>query len=156
MLVLVFTGGGGPTGSTGRGDRKLDVTVGTMKSSALHTGQHQKVLEMRDMYQTWPRSCQRSEGWVGQMTPAVFLLVLTRTHTHTQQSGAGVDVLVPCVTWLRGRQTLTSAGISGGQRWCLQVQAQHGPIGLIADHHTGNLRPLPVPGQTGRIPGHRC
>lgn len=56
-------------------------------------------------------------------------------------------------------QPLTSGRCSGRQRWrrsrWRQVEVQHGAIGLVADHHTGHLRPLSVPHQAGGVPGQR-
>lgn len=55
---------------------------------------------------------------------------------------------------------LTSVGNSGRQRggrsgW-RQVEIQHSAVGLVAEHHTGDLRPLFVPRQAGGVPGQRC
>lgn len=54
---------------------------------------------------------------------------------------------------------LTSAGDPGWQRrrrsWWQQVEVQHSAIGLIANHHAGNLRPLLVTHQAGGVPGQR-
>lgn len=54
---------------------------------------------------------------------------------------------------------LTSAGDPGGQRrrrsWWRKVEVQHSAVGLVANHHAGNLRPLLVAHQAGSVPGQR-
>lgn len=54
---------------------------------------------------------------------------------------------------------MSSVWRSGWQRRCWsrrrQAEVHHGAVGLIADHHAGDLRPLLVPHHRGGVPGQR-
>ena len=49
---------------------------------------------MRDMYHTWPCSCQRAEGWGGRRTSAVFLLLPAQP-----PSGQALGLACPSLAW---------------------------------------------------------
>lgn len=63
-------------------------------------------------------------------------------------------------SWGSQNYRLTSVGYSGRQRgcwsWWRQVEVHHGAVGLVADHHAGDLRPLLVPHQAGGVSGQHC
>lgn len=63
-------------------------------------------------------------------------------------------------SWGSQNYCLTSVGYSGRQQryWSQwrQVGVHHGAVGLVAEHHAGDLRPLFVTHQAGGVPGQRC
>lgn len=100
-----------------------------------------------------PAETKCAWGWslINQLVRLIHpRLVLSAAAKLKQQHQSGGQTCFPL-------PELTSAGDPGGQRrrgsrW-RQVEVQHSAVGLVANHHAGNLRPLLVAHQAGGVAG---